>query len=128
MAKHKDKKSHAPAAAPDDPGYGSIVDLFTPALAEWRRRRPPRIVTELTFRSVVEYFVRQHPGDASIQSGALLRMPHPRGHAIFQVFLDPDSKLSLDSRGRPYGRQLIAMSFDAELSARLQDTDLIIFQ
>jgi|SRR6266446_10498978 len=128
MAKHQGKKSRDKHSASGGPGYKSIVELFTPVLAEWRRERPPRMVRELTFRSVVEYFICHHPGDAAIQSGALLRMPHPRGHNLFQVFLGPDNELLLDSVGHPYGRQFIAMRLDPELSSRLQDTDLIIFR
>jgi hypothetical protein len=106
----------------------SIMELFTPALVARRRNLPPKLVEELTFRDVIEYFVSRHPGGPSIQSGALLRMPHPRGHNIFQVFLGLDDELVLDSEGQPYGRQLIAVRLDAELSYRLQNVDLLIFR
>lgn len=128
MAKHQGKKPRDRRSGLRSPGRKSITERFTPVLVEWWKARPPKLVQELTFRNVVEYFVSHHPGDPSVQSGALLRMPHPRGHNLFQVFLGPSDELLLDREGQPYGRQFIAMRLDSELSARLQDTDLILFR
>ena len=104
------------------------MERFTPVLVGWWKARPPKLIEELTFRNVVDYFVSQHPGDPSVQSGALLRMPHPRGHNMFQVFLGPGNELLLDREGQPYGRQFVAMRLDSELRALLQGTDMILFR
>jgi hypothetical protein len=121
--KARDKRSDSRS-----PERTSITERLAPLLIEWWKARPPKLVRELTFRHVVEYFVSHHPGDPAVQSGALLRMPHPRGHNMFQVFLGPDDELLLDGEGQPYGRQFIAMRLDSALSARLHDTDLILFR
>jgi hypothetical protein len=128
MAKHQGKKSQERDSGSRRVERKPVAELLTPALRRWWETRPPKVVQELTFRNVVEYFASRDPGDASVQSGALLRMPHPRGHNMFQVFLGPNNELLLDHEGQPYGRHFIAMRLDSELSSRLQDTDLILFR
>lgn len=128
MAKRQVEESYDGYPDPSSSLSKSIMELFTPALWARRKNRPPKLVVELTFRDVVEYFANHHPGDASIQAGAILRMTHPRGHNIFQVFLGQNNELLLDHEGQPCGRQLIAMRLDPELSSRFQNVDLIIFQ
>lgn len=128
MARRQGKEPHDGNPDSRSSVRKSIMELLIPALVERRNTRAPNTVQELTFRNAVEYFASHHPGDPSIQSGALLRMPHPRGHNIFQLFLGPDNQLLKDGEGKPYGRQFIAMRLDSELSSRLQDVDLIIFR
>lgn len=112
-------------------GLMVLVDMLPDLLPKFlalRNNMPPPVVSQLTFRDVVEYFVNQHPGDASIHAGALLRQSHPRGHLIFQVFLGADDDLCLGVDGMPYGREIVALALDSELAGRLNNTDLLIFR
>jgi hypothetical protein len=44
------------------------------------------------------------------------------------VFLDDQDDVWLDENGRIAGRQFIALTLDDELSARMSETDLLIFR
>lgn len=90
--------------------------------------RRPKVVDLLTLRDVVAYFTDKHPADARIKAGALLARGHPKGHLVFQVFLDGDDKPCKDASGKPYGRRLIARQFDDELAGRLGTKELLIFR
>lgn len=90
-------------------------------------RKPP-VVPLLTFADTVRYFTEEHPGDAGIRAGALLRQPHPQGCQIFQIFLGDDDEVYVDNKGRPYGRTVVATEIDQELATKFNDHDLVIFR
>jgi len=131
MSKQRQTRTYSP---PDDlkdhldAKMQSLLGVALSRLPAMADSLAPRVVQQLTFREVVAYFANKHPGDASIRSGALLWMPHPRGNLIFQLFLDQNDGLCFDGTGRPYGRQLVAMDLDSELSARLRHADLLLFR
>lgn len=88
----------------------------------------PHVVRRIGMADIVRYFVEQHPGTPDIASGALLRRPHPRGHLLFQVFLDDKGKICVDWEGKPYGQRLVAKDLDPDLAARFANgTDTLIF-
>jgi hypothetical protein len=91
-------------------------------------RRRPAVVDELSFADVVGYFAEQHPGDPRIEAGALLCQPHPKGQLVFLVFLDGKDRPCRDASGTPYGRRMVAASFDAELTGRLRGDQMLIFR
>ena len=91
-------------------------------------RRRPGVIDELSFADVVAYFTEQHPGDPRISAGALICQPHPKGRLVFQVFLDERDRPCLDPSGAPYGRRLVAGSFDDELTRRLRGDQMLIFR
>jgi len=91
-------------------------------------RRRPAVIDELSFADVVGYFAEQHPGDPRIAAGALLSQPHPKGRLVFLVFLDGQDRPCRDASGAPYGRRMVAASFDAELTDRLRGEQMLIFR
>lgn len=102
-------------------------------LGEWGEkfrvpRRRPGVVDELSFADVVAYFTEQHPGDPGIAAGALICQPHPKGRLVFLVFLDERDRPCLDASGAPYGRRMVAGSFDDELTRRLGGDQMLIFR
>jgi len=102
---------------------GNLWDFKLPI-----RRRQPDVVDELSFADVVGYFAEQHPGDPRIAAGALLCQPHPKGRLVFLVFLDGQDRPCRDASGAPYGRRMVAASFDAELTDRLRGEHTLIFR
>lgn len=119
-----------------DHGFGGIGDPSLQTTLQWLKQMfdsikiNPRLRVEkiVDFEDVIRYFVEGHPGDPKITAGALLRMPHPNGDLLFQVFLDEADHICLDEGGHPYGRRMVAKSLDRELGQRLSDADLVIFR
>lgn len=91
-------------------------------------RRRPSVIDELRFADVVAYFTEQHPGDPRIAAGVLLCQPHPKGRLVFLVFLDEQDRPCVDAVGVPYGRRMVAASFDDELTGRLRGEQTLIFR
>jgi hypothetical protein len=90
--------------------------------------RPP-VTDVIDLEDVVRYFTEKHPGDPRIVAGALLRRPHPRGHLLYQVFLDNADHICLDDTGKPYGQRLVARSLGRELGDKFSPgNDLVIFR
>jgi hypothetical protein len=87
-----------------------------------------RVNRLFTFSDAVRYFAGDAPADPRIQGGALLKRPHARGQAIYQIFLDKADRVCLGKDGRPYGRAFVAENIDDELAAKFGDSDLIIFR
>lgn len=106
---------------------GAIWRELESAFPPIQPSKPPSVEL-LTFRDVVQYFTDNHPGDPRIKSGALLKQPHPKGFLIFQVFLDRENQVCVDSDGHPYGRTLVAKELDDELAVRFDGSDLVIFR
>lgn len=104
---------------------GSISDFFERLPLP---RRKPGLVESLSFAEVVAYFTEEHPGDPRIAAGAMVCRPHPRGKLVFLVFLDDDDQPCDDPAGTPYGKRMVAASFDEELSRRLGGKQLLIFR
>ena len=102
------------------------IATFTQA-PKWPRLRPA-IHDTLTFEEVVHYFASAQPGNPPIRSGALLSAEHPKGHLVVQVFLDAADDVWRDPSGMPYGRQLVARRFDAELTDHLGGRDFLTFR
>lgn len=127
-------KSQTSQAPPHSDGEAEAKLLST--LLHWLEQlvpdpspsRKPPTVPLLTFADVVTYFTTEHPGDPAIQAGALLRKPHPAGQLMFQIFLNARNQMHLDTRGRPYGRLMVARSLDSELAEKFADVDLVIFR
>lgn len=90
--------------------------------------RPP-VIDRVGLEEIVEYFTEKHPGDPRVAAGALLRRHHPRGHLLYQVFLDEQGNICSDPDGRPYGQRIVACSLDPDLSNKFsRQNDLVIFR
>ena len=97
----------------------------------WRHWLGPRrsvTVDTLTLASAISYFTGQRPADPRVRASALLSAAHPRGHLVFQVFLDEADRVCADASGTPYGRQVIARRLDGELLDYLGGGNLLIFR
>jgi len=117
------------AQSPDPQQLKALADFITGLFERISGpRRRPEVVEELGFADVVAYFTEKHPGDPRIAAGALLCRPHPRGTLAFLVFLDDNDRPCKDPAGTPYGRRMVATSFDEELTRRLHGDSLLIFR
>ena len=114
-----------------DPGYVQAVLAQLAGVFD-QAPDPPRprsqTVETLTFGDVVGYFTDEHPGDPRITSGALLSAEHPKGHQVFQVFLDDADQVCSDPSGTPYGRRVIARRLDDELTDYFGGGALLVFR
>jgi hypothetical protein len=111
-----------------DPVLHTTLQWLTDVFDSIKIKPRLRVVRIIDLEDAVRYFAENHPGDPKIAAGALLRLPHPRGHLLFQVFLDDVDRVCLDESGHPYGRRLVAKSLGRELGQRLAETDLVIFR
>ena len=105
----------------------SLVDLIQGKLPQ-----EPEVISVMTYREVVEFFVTERPRFPEIQKGAILRQKHPKKQGLFvvyQVFLDGKSELVCrQDNGIPFGRKVLVKNFDEELSDSFQNKDLLIFE
>jgi len=92
----------------------------------------PEVISVMTYKAVVEFFVTERPSFPEIQKGAILRQKHPKKQGLFvvyQVFLDGKSELVCrQDNGIPFGRKVLVKNFDEELSDSFQNKDLLIFE
>lgn len=107
---------------------GALLTWLENYLGRIRWTRKPPTVDVLTFSDVLAYFHTGDPGSLEVKGGGLLRRAHRSGHLVFQFFLDREDHVCVDPSGAPYGRTLVARSFDLELSEKFTPTDLIIFR
>ncbi len=94
----------------------------------WLGPRRSVAVDTLTLADATGYFTAQRPADSRVRASALLSAAHPRGHLVFQVFLDEADRVCADASGTPYGRQVIARHLDGELLDYLGGGHLLIFR
>lgn len=81
---------------------------------------------QLTYRDVVNYFVKNKPSSAS--KGVLLRKASLGGSVLIsQNFLDNKDQVVMKSAGVPYGRDVRVTSIDDELREAFGNKDMIIF-
>ncbi len=81
---------------------------------------------QLTYREVINYFVRNRPSLAS--KGVLLKKTDFGGaFLISQNFLDNKDQILMKSNGVPYGRDFRVTSIDDELREAFGNKDMIIF-
>ncbi len=99
-------------------------------LSEWLKDllKVPEVIPMMTYDDAIKYFFSDRPNDPRVKKGALLRLPHPQGQLLAQMFLDGNNQIIDRSDGKPYGRQLVARKLDAELSDAFDDQDLIIVE
>ena len=84
---------------------------------------------QLTYKSVIAYFIEQTPSDPKVSKGAMLRQSNPRGElTIIQIFLDEQNELICQSNGKPYGRRLVVQEMDEEVTNCFGKEDIIIFE
>jgi len=83
---------------------------------------------EITYSSVIKYFVTERPEDPRVKKGAVLLENHSQGYLITQVFLDNKNKLVCDTNDIPYGRRIIAVKIDKELQDTFENQNLIIVE
>ncbi len=87
------------------------------------------IEQQLTYKSVITYFVEQAPSVPQVRKGAMLRQFSPKGElTIIQIFLDDQNELVYQSNGKPYGRKLVIQEMDQELINSFGKEDVIIFE
>jgi hypothetical protein len=89
-----------------------MFDEITPA------PRPP-VLDSVDLDEVIRYFADDHPGDPRIRAGALVRLGHPKGSQLFQVFMDGEYQICADQQERPYGRRMVVKSLGPELEEKL---------
>lgn len=86
-----------------------------------------RIIPLFTYADAIDYFVAQRPDDDSVEKGAMLRLPHPQGYTLVQVFLDGQNNL-VYNYGKPCGRRLVVRAFDRELLSVFGNKELVIVE
>lgn len=105
----------------------SFVDFIHAKLPQ-----EPEVISVMTYREVVEYFVTERPSSPEIRKGAILRQIYPKNKELFvvyQVFLDGNNELVChQSNGIPFGRKVLIRNFDEELSNSFQNKNLLIFE
>ena len=105
----------------------SFLDLIQTKLPQ-----EPEVISVMTYKAVVEFFVTERPSFPEIQKGAILRQKYPKKQGLFvvyQVFLDGKSELVCrQDNGIPFGRKVLVKNFDEELSDSFQNKDLLIFE
>lgn len=88
----------------------------------------PEPIEVVTLDAAIRYFESDRPPSQNVSKGALIRQPHHEGQLLAQVFLDKNNQLILRDDGTPYGRQLVAKSFDKKLEDTFGDKDLILVE
>lgn len=92
----------------------------------------PEVISVLTYRQVVEFFVTERPRVKEIKKGAILRQEYPKKQGlviIYQVFLDENNELVCrQDNGIPFGRKVLVKNFDEELLNYFENKDLLIFE
>jgi molecular chaperone DnaK (HSP70) len=86
-----------------------------------------RIIPLFTYADAIDYFVTQRPDDDRVEKGAMLRLPHPQGYTLVQVFLDGQNNL-IYNYGKPCGRRLVVRTFDRELLSVFGNKELVIVE
>lgn len=85
-------------------------------------------IATLTYVDTITYFVHNKPDDVRVTKGCVLIQDHTLGFLTTWTFLDSNNDLLLASKGVPYGRKLIVISFDDELKETLGDSKLLIVE
>lgn len=101
--------------------FNAIKDIMNSLV--WDERAIPLF----TYADAIDYFVTQRPDDDRIEKGAILRLPHPQGYTLVQVFLDGQNNL-IYNYGKPYGRRLVVRALDRELLSVFGNKELIVVE
>jgi hypothetical protein len=107
---------------------GQLAAAFGGPGRLWLWRRRSVAVDTLTLGDVTGYFAGKRPEDPRVRASALLSAAHPRGHLVFQVFLDEADRVCAGASGTPFGRQVIARRLDDDLLDYLGGGTLLIFR
>lgn len=86
-----------------------------------------RAIPLFSYADAIDYFVTQRPNDDRVEKGAILRLPHPQGYTLLQVFLDGQNNL-IYNYGKPCGRRLVVRALDRELLSVFGNKELIIVE
>lgn len=82
----------------------------------------------LSYGEAVKYFVTGRLEDGRIAKGALLSRKVADGFLVVWLFLDGENKPLANTRGKAYGRRLLAATLDEELADCFAETEILVFQ
>ena len=88
----------------------------------------PETVKVLSYKDVIEYFVKERPSDPLIVKGAMMILAEHENTFFIQVFLDKNNKPLGKDQKSLYGRRLIFEAMDDELKATFGESDLVIVE
>lgn len=105
---------------------GLVLTVAVLASLDNKLAKDPEVISLMTYKSAIEYFVQNRPTLSEVKKGALMREAHSKGYLVSQVFLDDMDEIVCKADGTPYGRKVVVRQFDEELTNSFRGTNMII--
>jgi hypothetical protein len=86
------------------------------------------IIQNLSYKSCMQYIIENKNRSMAFCKAAIFKEEYIDKIIIYIVFLDKNENVVCDSRGKPYGRKMIAKTIDNELHESFKDNSLILVE